>query len=443
MFTLIPKTNLDKFLAQYSELHSLENINELLLYELNSMYMLPRYFYENYPSILLNRYIDENFKPQQVNIEFTGELRKHQKDPLELLERMYNNQGYLNGIFQAYPSFGKTVTAAYLSSKFKQKTLIILDNTKLVEQWIDSYTKFTNLTVDDIGIFQGTKCQLDKPVIIAMVQTLLSKVKNSVEEFYIKIRDAGINLVFYDEVHATSSAPGFCRSTILLNTRNIIGLTATPYVQNVNKILLKNTIGDTLLSVKDYDSTPSIVLVKYDSGLTKKHGYRMSYSTDFIKKLAYFNSIIYDNPIYLENISKAVKKCIEEDRRILILTSTEKQVQTITANLINKGIDAKPFYSKQRVIDQEVDKILVATTKYASKGFDYAQLSALILACPLQGKISLIQSIGRILRKHDDKPKPVVYDLIETGFDGLFLKTIQQKVNIYKDEFKTDTIIEL
>jgi superfamily II DNA or RNA helicase len=430
MFTLIKKNDLSAYLSKYPILDT----PEFLLYELNGFYILPRNFYTNYPSDLLVNYVDEHFKPQTADISFNSELRPYQISPLKKLESMYFDRGNeLHGIFQAIPGFGKTVSVAYLSSKFKQKTLIIIDNTKLLEQWVDAYTKFTNIT--DIGIIQGSRFDFEKPVAIAMVQTLLSKIKNNISEFYEVMRSAGYNFIVYDEVHATSSAPMFSKSTILFNSKNILGLTATPYVRDVNKILLDNTIGNVLLEVKNYDLTPKIIFCKYDSGLSKKYNYKLQYAADFVRKLAMFNSIIYDNPTYLELISKVVKEAISKNHRVLILASTIKQVQTITANLINKGISAKAFYSEQKEVDKINDMVLVATMKMCSKGFDYKQLSALVLASPLQGKISLIQSIGRILRESDNKTAPIVYDLIESGFNNLFINTISQKKKIFKEEF--------
>jgi len=88
-----------------------------------------------------------------------------------------------------------------------------------------------------------------------------------------------------------------------------------------------------------------------------------------------------------------------------------------------------------------VDRVIVATYKYASHAFDYKELNRLILAIPLMGKKSLIQSIGRIVRSSLDKSDAIVYDMIDidSGFNGIFKKTIDSKTKILQTEFDTAT----
>ena len=42
------------------------------------------------------------------------------------------------GTLKARPGAGKTIMGVYLASLMKQKTLIMLNNTALIEQWISS-----------------------------------------------------------------------------------------------------------------------------------------------------------------------------------------------------------------------------------------------------------------------------------------------------------------
>jgi superfamily II DNA or RNA helicase len=442
MWTLLKKDNLKQLLNQYPFLYNFED-QEYLLHETDTHYILPRYFGQQFPSPLLVNHKDGEFEPKSIDIEPEITIRPGQKVAIKYLLDFYKQNNELYGLFQASPGFGKTAAAAFLTATLKKKTLIILDNTKLMEQWTSAYTDFTTLEENDIGILQGKKFETDKPVGIAMVQTLLSKVKNDLKEWYVKVREAGYDLVFYDECHKTSSAGKFATSSLLINTPNIVGLTATPYAQGINEILLKGTIGEPLYVVKDYDMMPKINFIKYDSGLGGKYQRKMYYMGDYIKKVAFHNSIILQSEKYLDNIHRVAEKCMEVGHRLIIIVSTKKQVETICSMLVNKGLPAKPFYSAQREVDQEADVLLVATSKYASAGFDYKALSALLLACPLKGKTSVIQTSGRILRTFEGKKQPVIFDLIDTSFGDLFLSSIKVKTNIFKSEFKTNQIVEI
>ena len=88
----------------------------------------------------------------------------------------------------------------------------------------------------------------------------------------------------------------------------------------------------------------------------------------------------------------------------------------ISELLDNLGIKHRKYYGDEREIDKVNDDLILATYSFAGTGFDFKKLDNLILATPLSGKKSLIQVIGRTLRKDDDKKQPVVNDLIDKCF---------------------------
>jgi superfamily II DNA or RNA helicase len=106
--------------------------------------------------------------------------------------------------------------------------------------------------------------------------------------------------------------------------------------------------------------------------------------------------------------------------------------------LKEKNIKSSKLFSEKNDIDKVNDNVIVATYKYASHAFDYAALNRLILATPLMGRKSLIQSIGRIVRLSESKSDAIVYDLIDIddGFNNIFIKSIKNKINILKNEFE-------
>ena len=69
-------------------------------------------------------------------------------------------------------------------------------------------------------------------------------------------------------------------------------------------------------------------------------------------------------------------------------------------------------------------------------------MSCLILACPLAGKKSLIQVVGRVLRSDDNKLNPVVIDLADMSIPMFTIPEIRMKRKIIEDEFMCDIIEE-
>lgn len=437
MFSIIKVADIDKLYSDYPYLMEFEE--KIFLFNKKDYYVLPRYFKKNHSKAdeYVTLWEDPEFIPKNISIEFLGELRNEQIPITNYLLDVYNNNKYVNGILKAKPGFGKTVCASFLTATLKKKTLIVLDNSKLVQQWKDAYLTFTNLSEDDIGFIIGNEFN-PKLVTITMVQTLTSKVKTKIGEFYVKMRNAGFDLVFYDETHKTTTGPKFALSSLFLNTKNIIGLTATPYGDDIHSFFMKNIIGEKLYEFTEYDTLPKIYFINYKSGLGKQHFWQIARISDYIKRIGIYNSIVTKSPVYLDILLKLTTKLVAANRKTIIIVSTVQQLQKIIEHFKENNIDPRPLYAKEQFIDKEKDNVIVATYKLASHGFDYSELSCLILATPLKGKTSLIQTIGRILRRHEGKKEPLVFDLIDHDFGTIFSETVFAKKAIITKEFKVE-----
>lgn len=441
MLSLIHKNDVQKIINRYPEL--VEFGEEIFLEEdkTKEYYVLPRYFKTNYNESYVHEFNDKTFNPIGIEVEFNSTLRPEQISLMEVINNIYSKKGYVNGIIKAKPGFGKTVCAAYITATYKKKTLIVLDNSKLVDQWVDAYLKFTTLTENDIGFIIGKKFD-PKPVTITMVQTLVSKSKTELSEYYTKIKKEGFDLIFFDEMHKTTSTTKFGKASLFLNSKNIIGLTATPYGDDQHKFFMKNIIGDIIFDYSNYDEKPEVYFVKYKSGL-KKYASKMIYIRDYIRRSGFYNKVLPESKTYFQVIYKLAEKLSKTNRKTIIIVFTVDQMKAIVSHLRENGIPAVELYSKQQKIDKINDKFIVATYKLASHGFDHAELSCLILATPLKGKTSLIQTIGRILRKKENVNKPLVFDLIDCEMGNIFVDTIQNKKNIISKEFNVTEFKEI
>jgi superfamily II DNA or RNA helicase len=319
------------------------------------------------------------------------------------------------------------------------KTCIIIDNENLMNQWIESFLKFTDLKPEEIGLIKGKHFVVDRPVVIATVQTLLSKIKTDMHKNVQLIDAAKFGLIFYDEVHNTSSSSKYARASLLFRTRNFIGLSATPFQSGIAEILMKNTIGEIIYETKHYDLKPIYVLNYYDSKLSGKYSYVLGRMPDYIKRKAFYNSIIVKSPEYLKIITKLTKKRLSEGHVVLILVFTKAQVKLISDGLTAEAIEHRRFYGDEKdELDKANVKVVIATYSYAGKGFDFEQLSSLILGTNLAGKKSLIQVVGRILRAATEgkiKKTPIVDDLIDMCFPSLFLPDVKNKKAVITNEF--------
>ena len=77
---------------------------------------------------------------------------------------------------------------------------------------------------------------------------------------------------------------------MLFRTKNILGLSATPFQTGSAEILMKNTIGEVIYETNEYDLKPRYYMVYYDSDLGQRDGGKYSRRllrvNDYIKRKA-------------------------------------------------------------------------------------------------------------------------------------------------------------
>lgn len=437
MWSVIYKKDLEKVTQQYEILS--ENLERILLLETSDAYVVPRYLTNFYPSEYIQFYYgknDRNFP--KTKIKFVKTLKEKQVPIVESVIKKYQKQSYVNGIIKAQPGIGKTVMSIYLAAKLGFKTCIVIDSDVLLKQWIREIYKFSNLTENDIGIIKGNMMTVDRPICIAMVQTLVSKIKKNFSKIYKEIDAGDFGLVVYDEVHSTSASEKFSKSSILFRTKNILGLSATPFHNHIQEVVMKSVVGDIIYETKDYDSIPKYDLVYYHSNIPQKtlNGalYRIK---DYIRLKSFYNSLLTTNE-YLETIRILTDELLADGHIILIMVVTVKQVTMISEYLEKHGIPNRRYYGNEREeLEYGVHKVIIGTRSFCGKGFDHDEFTSLILGSTLAGKKSLIQVVGRILRKSHNNP-PVVKDLIDLSFPQLFMNEVKIKKSIISGEFNSE-----
>ena len=433
MWTFIKKENVESYIHEYPELE--EHFINLILTDTKDVYFLPRLMSVNYPSThLVNYNGSEKHEYEKIDIKFTSKLRENQVPMVGTVLDLYKKNGYVNGIIKAFPGAGKTVIAAYIAAQMGLKTLIVVDNSQLMKQWIRTFVDFTNLTVNDIGIIQQKSFGVDRMVVIAMAQTVQSYLKKGVSEAFNIFDKAGFGLVFYDEVHTTSSANVFSKISLLFRTRNILGLSATPFNNGAAEILMHNTVGEVIYETKEYDTKPEYKLLYYKSNLDAKKIFVINKLQEYLHRKSIINKLIIDSENYKNLILNQTRKMRALGHRVIIVCFTKAQVTTISEVLSNNDLKNTKFYGDEREITY-TENILIVTYSFCGKGFDFKELSCLILACSLAGKKSLIQVIGRILRKDENKLPPIVIDLIDMSIPMISLPEAKIKKNIVSNEF--------
>lgn len=442
MWSVIAKDNFSEFINKYPKLDSIKE--DCILLSNDQYFFLPKFTGYLTPFNYIILHSDPTFKPSvKNNLKFIGKLKDEQISMVAPFKNMLQTSNNMCGCLKARPGAGKTVMGVYLACLMKTTCLIIVNNSNLIDQWKDAILNFTNCTEADIGIIGNSKFNVENKIfILGMVQTFCSKIKSNLKEFYNNVKNIGINFVLYDECHHSTSSSKYALSSLVLNTNNIVGLSATPYVSGLADFLMTNTVGPIISDTKNYDLKPKITILKFNSNLASKTIKYISFGTDLLKIRAKYNNAILKSNVYFEVIYSLNSYLLNKGHRILNIVFTKNQVDQISEYLNNQGIENIKYYGEQRNLDKNKDKDLVATYKFAGEGFNYQALSSCIIASPLTGRKSLIQVIGRVLRSYKDKLQPEIFILIDTAINNIFTRDIPKISNILIDEFEIHPNIE-
>ena len=184
--------------------------------------------------------IDERIT-SYANIECNAEPRDiEQTNAINTISN--SNWGY--GILEAIPAAGKSFISIKLASIFKQRTLIIVDMSLLIEQFIETILRFTNVKKEEIGAIRGNKCEIshDKKIIIATSQTLFKNLD------VLDTLSDSIGYVIVDEVHV-AACQTFQKILPRLKPKYQLGLSGTPNRDDKMEFLIKESIGPILYTV--------------------------------------------------------------------------------------------------------------------------------------------------------------------------------------------------
>ena len=103
--------------------------------------------------------------------------------------------------------------------------------------------------------------------------------------------------------------------------------------------------------------------------------------------------------------------------------------------LLIKNLD---FCMKIKITEKENDAIIVASYGTFSTGISIRKLHNIIFASPSKSRIRVLQSIGRQLRKSDDKKTAHLYDIGDDlswkSYKNHTLRHFIERIKIYKSE---------
>jgi superfamily II DNA or RNA helicase len=334
------------------------------------------------------------------DIKSNIKLHDYQKKACErMLKRRF-------GVLQAPTGSGKTVMAIKLIEERKEKTLIVVHTKELMYQWRERLLEFTDMK--EIGL-QGDGNKTIEGVTIGIINTLQKSVYNYKDFF---------GHVIVDECHRCPSTT-FSKFLKRMNTKYMLGLSATPYRRDELSQVINFFMGDTIheIETKKLQKQGHIMKAKLKVIQTKFNTYVKSVY-DYQKVIKKMVNNDKRNNLIVNKVIKQAEK--EKGKGVILVISDRKNHCEDLFMLLSDSLfrtflvtGSTPKDKRQYAIEQlnaGKGEILIATGQLIGEGFDLKHLSSIFLTTPIKYQGRLIQYIGRILRKAEGKEKATIYD---------------------------------
>ena len=181
------------------------------------------------------------------------------------------------------------------------------------------------------------------------------------------------------------------------------------------------------------------LVLKY-SDATRKSVKNSTYQSemDFIVSHAKRNAFIKNLTLTRKGNTLLLFQYVDKHGRILYDMINEAAEEGRQVFFIYGGVDADTRESVRAITEKESDAIIIASYGTFSTGINIRNLHNVIFASPSKSRVRNLQSIGRGLRKGDDKEVATLYDISDDlswkSWNNHTLKHFAIRVKMYNEE---------
>jgi len=308
---------------------------------------------------------------------------------------------------------GKTVTTATLSHLCEPygRSIVIVPNKSLVVQTEEDYR---NLGLD-VGVYFGDRKEINRTHTICTWQSLniLDKKEYDVEALTLAEFIDGVEAVIVDECHQIKAE--VLTKLLTVNFKNCAirwGLTGTIPKEPYEYQGLYAAIGPVIHQVSAHDLQTKGVLADLEINILQTTDIQVFRT--FQEEYAF----LVTDQTRLTWLSNLIKEMSLNGNTLILVNRIDtgnKLMELLPdAVFINGGVklgDRKDEYDEVKTSN---DKILIATYGVAAVGINIPRIFNLVLLEPGKSFVRVIQSIGRGIRKAEDKDFVQIWDITST-----------------------------
>lgn len=388
-------------------------------------------YYENVSEHELKEFI------KTLNLPENYQVRDYQFD--SVLKCIRSNRRTL----LSPTSSGKSLMIYILMNWYQQhKGLIIVPTIGLVKQMSEDFKSYgyngeLHLSIDGLS--------KDEDIPADLVITTWQSLNNGKTKMH-KTWYQQFGVVFGDEAHGAKATSMIQIMSSLENCQYRFGTTGTLDGDPLNETTIEGLFGPKYQAVttkelmhQGHVSKLKIkcIILKYPDA-EAQHVKNMKYNEeiDFLINCESRNKFIKNLSLSLNGNKLIFFRMVDHGKRLYDLIS----VDSSNVFYIDGSVSANTREEIRKAIEEEQNATLIASLGTTSTGVSINRLHHMIAANPSKSKIKVLQSIGRMLRLHEEKQKrgAVLYDIVDDlsfkSHQNFTLKHFIERCKIYDAE---------
>lgn len=325
-----------------------------------------------------------------------------------------------------------------------RKQLILVPTTSLVEQLYADFKDYSCLNGFKVSenthkIYAGHDKSTDFPIVISTWQSIYQLPKKFFENF---------QCIYGDEAHLFKAKSLTSILHKCTTTPYRVGTTGTLDGTKTHKLVLEGLFGPvykvtTTKKLMDNDQLTELkifclVLDHSDADKKAAKAYKYQDEMDFLVSNDNRNKFIRNLALNQTGNTLVLFQYVEKHGKMLYNMVLDKAHENRKIFFVYGGTDTEQREEIRAITETENDAIIVASYGTFSTGINIRNLHNIIFASPSKSRIRNLQSIGRGLRKGDQKTHCNLYDIGDDlswkSRKNFTLLHMMERIKIYNEE---------
>lgn len=385
---------------------------------------------------------------RQLNLRARGKSIKPREYQINAVEHAIRNH---RALLLSPTASGKSliiyILVRYYTLLLKEqqndKILILVPTTSLVEQMTSDFIDYGWQEAYVQKVYSGHDRNVTKDVVVSTWQSLYKMPTSYFQQF---------GMIVGDEAHLFKAKSLTTILTKLHQCKYRFGLTGTLDGMQTHRLVLEGlfgTLNKVVTTKKLIDektladfSIKALVLTysETECKLVKNMNYQDE--MDYIVSHSGRNNFIKDLTLRLNQNTLVLFQYVEKHGKILydmINNATDRKVFFVYG-----GTDTQTREDIRAITEQEKDAIIIASYGTFSTGINIRNLYNIVFASPSKSRVRALQSIGRGLRKSENKSAATLFDIADDfthkSKKNFTINHFLERINIYNEEQFTYTI---